>query len=60
MDKSKHSEKSHNHELGLGLMLESDVGVRVLTIVFKELRDGAGALASNFPRSGGKQTTILH
>jgi hypothetical protein len=28
--------------LGLGLMLESDIGVRVPSILFKELRDGSG------------------
>jgi DNA-binding transcriptional LysR family regulator len=35
-------------KLGLGLMLESDVGVRVPSIVFKELRDGAGATRVEF------------
>jgi len=30
-------------KLGLGLMLESDIGVRVPSIVFRELRDGTGA-----------------
>jgi DNA-binding transcriptional LysR family regulator len=34
--------------LGLGLMLESDVGVRVPSIVFKELRDGTGAARVEF------------
>jgi len=36
-------------KLGLGLMLESDVGVRVPSIVFKELRDGAGPIRVEFP-----------
>lgn len=35
-------------KLGLGLMLESDVGVRVPSIVFKELRDGTGAARVEF------------
>jgi len=35
-------------KLGLGLMLESDAGVRVPSIVFKELRDGAGASRVEF------------
>jgi hypothetical protein len=35
-------------KLGLGLMLESDVGVRVPSIVFKELRDGAGTTRVEF------------
>lgn len=35
-------------KLGLGLMLESDAGVRVPSIVFKELRDGAGASTIGF------------
>jgi len=34
--------------LGLGLMLESDVGVRVPSIVFKELRDGTGPARVDF------------
>jgi DNA-binding transcriptional LysR family regulator len=35
-------------KLGLGLMLESDVGVRVPSILFKELRDGTGATRVEF------------
>jgi hypothetical protein len=35
-------------KLGLGLMLESDVGVRVPSIEFKELRDGTGAARVEF------------
>jgi len=35
-------------KLGLGLMLESDVGVRVPSIGFKELRDGTGAARVDF------------
>ena len=35
-------------KLGLGLMLESDVGVRVPSILFKELRDGTGATRVDF------------
>lgn len=35
-------------KLGLGLMLESDVGVRVPSIVFKELRDGTGTARVEF------------
>jgi DNA-binding transcriptional LysR family regulator len=35
-------------KLGLGLMLESDVGVLVPSIVFKELRDGAGPTRVEF------------
>jgi DNA-binding transcriptional LysR family regulator len=35
-------------KLGLGLMLESDVGVLVPSIVFKELRDGTGAACVEF------------
>ena len=34
--------------LGLGLMLESDVGVRVPSILFKELRDGTGPARVDF------------
>jgi DNA-binding transcriptional LysR family regulator len=34
--------------LGIGLMLESDVGVRVPSIVFKELRDGTGPARVQF------------
>ena len=35
-------------KLGLGLMLESDIGVRVPSIVFRELRDGTGAARVEF------------
>jgi DNA-binding transcriptional LysR family regulator len=35
-------------KLGLGLMLESDAGVRVPSIVFKELRDGTGPARVQF------------
>ena len=35
-------------KLGLGLMLESDAGVRVPSIGFKDLRDGAGAARVEF------------
>ena len=35
-------------KLGLGLMPESDVGVRVPFIGFKELRDGKGAARVDF------------
>jgi hypothetical protein len=34
--------------LGLGLMLESDIGVRVPSILFKELRDGSGPARVDF------------
>jgi hypothetical protein len=34
--------------LGLGLMLDSDVGARVPFIVFKELRDGTGSARVEF------------
>jgi DNA-binding transcriptional LysR family regulator len=33
---------------GIGLMLESDIGVRVPSVVFKELRDGAGVTRVDF------------
>ncbi len=35
-------------KFGLGLMLESDVGVRVPSIMFKELKDGTGATRVEF------------
>src|SRR5262249_27227801 len=35
-------------KMGLGLMLESDAGVRVPSIVFKELRDGTGPTRFEF------------
>jgi DNA-binding transcriptional LysR family regulator len=35
-------------KLGLGLMLESDAGVRVPSVVFKELRDGTGCTRVDF------------
>jgi DNA-binding transcriptional LysR family regulator len=35
-------------KLGLGLMLESDAGVRVPSVVFKELRDGTGSTRVDF------------
>lgn len=35
-------------KLGLGLMLESDIGVSVPSIVFKELRDGSGSARIEF------------
>jgi hypothetical protein len=44
--------------LGLGLMLESDVGVRVPSILFKELRDGTGPRVSTFQRSGWTQRQV--
>lgn len=33
---------------GLGLMLESDAGVKVPSIVFKELKDGTGSATVTF------------
>lgn len=35
-------------KFGIGLVLESDVGVRVPSIVFKELRDGTGPARVQF------------
>jgi DNA-binding transcriptional LysR family regulator len=35
-------------KLGLGLMLESDVGARIPSIIFKELRDGTGPTRIEF------------
>jgi DNA-binding transcriptional LysR family regulator len=35
-------------KLGLGLMLESDIGVPVPSIVFRELRDGTGSSRVEF------------
>jgi DNA-binding transcriptional LysR family regulator len=35
-------------KLGLGLMLESDVGVRVPSVLFKEVRDGTGPARVDF------------
>jgi hypothetical protein len=35
-------------KLGIGLVLESDVGVRVPSIIFKELRDGTGPARVQF------------
>jgi DNA-binding transcriptional LysR family regulator len=49
-------------KLGLGLMLESDVGVRVPSILFKELRDGTGATRvefSAFWRESNKSRALI-
>jgi DNA-binding transcriptional LysR family regulator len=42
---------------GLGLMLESDAGVKVPSIAFKELRDGTGSATVTFSAIGDKRTT---
>src|SRR5260370_30339596 len=53
-------------KLGLGLMLESDAGVRVPSILFKELRDGIGPPRVDFsafwqePIENSALATFLH